>query len=99
MTRDPGSDGPYGGTSAQNTDTAWLNDFTKVDAKLDAMVDYAKMLSSVAQDLLTHRQRITSQMTELLQQGAFGGGFPEIKFAQVLHGQNLSEFTQYLQKL
>jgi len=98
MTRDPGPDGPYGGTSARNTDTTWLDDFTKVDAKLDGLVDYAKTLSGVAQDLLTHRMRVNSQMTEVLQ-SAFAGGFPELRFAQVLHGQNLGEFTQYLQKL
>jgi len=98
MTRDPGDSGPYGGTSAQNTDPAWLNDFTKVDAKLDSIVEYSRTVWSIAQDLNTHRTRVSTQMGELLQ-SAFAGGFPEIKFAGVLHGQNLAEFAQYLQKL
>jgi hypothetical protein len=99
MGLDPGSAGPYGATSAQNTGIDWLKDFTKVDAKLDAMVDYAVTMSSIATDLMIHRIRLSSQINELLQENAFGGGFPELRFAQVLHGQNLAEFTQYLQKL
>ncbi len=99
MTRDPGDTGPYGATSAQNTTTDWLSDFTPVSAKLAGMADYAKALSDISMNLMSHRTRLIEQMNEVLAAGAFAGGFPEVTYASHLHQQNMSEFSQYIQRL
>jgi hypothetical protein len=98
MTRDQGDSGPYGATTAQNTTTDWLSDFKPVEAKLAGMVDYAKALSIISMNLMSHRTRLIEQMQALVMD-AFMGGFPEVKYAAVLHQQNMAEFSQYIQRL
>jgi hypothetical protein len=98
MTRDQGDTGPYGASSAQNTTTDWLSDFKPVEAKLSGMVDYAKALNTIAMNLMSHQTRVIEQMGRLTTD-AFQGGFPEVNYAATLHGQNMSEFNQYLQNL
>jgi hypothetical protein len=100
MTRDGGGDGgPYEYATEQNTSMDWLNDLKPVQAKLNDMHDYAKALSTIATNLQTHRMRVIQQIGDMVEGGAFGGGFPEVDYAGQLHGQNLSEFNQYLQNL
>jgi hypothetical protein len=99
MTRDAGDTGPYGATSAQNTSTDWLSDFTPVKAKLAGMADYATALNDISMNLISHQTRLLGQMRQVLTAGAFSGGFPEVTYASVLHQQNMVEFSQYLQRL
>ncbi len=100
MTHDDDRDnGPYQSDTDQNTSKAWLGDFTKIDAKLSGMSDYAKALMTISDNLQTHRIRVTQQIGSVLTDGAFLGGFPEVSYAATLHGQNFSEFNQYLQNL
>ncbi|HEY1486199.1 MAG TPA: hypothetical protein VGF84_08840, partial [Micromonosporaceae bacterium] len=98
MSREPDDPGPYGRESAQNTSTAWLDDFTPVQAKLSGMVDYAHALNTISTNLMHHRMRLLQQIEQIMPD-AFAGGFPEVKYAYELHKQNLSEFNTYLQSL
>jgi hypothetical protein len=90
--------GPYAGETVQNTSTDWLDDL-KVDAKLDGMIDYAKALSDITLGLQFHVTRVTGQMRTIIEDKAFGGGFPEITYGGTLHEQNFYEFQLYLQNL
>jgi hypothetical protein len=90
-----GGGGPYQSATDKNTSATWLDDAKPVDVHLHGMVDYAKNVETVKDNLSSHRQRVSGDMGNAVP-GAFAGGFPEIAYAASLHGQNLAEFQQYL---
>jgi hypothetical protein len=49
----------------------------------------------VADNLNNYNMRVVGQMTEVISDGAFEGGFPEITYAARQHGQNLAEFGKF----
>lgn len=97
MSTDPpvGSSDPYSDATTQNTDLSWLDDCKPVDVDLHSMVDYAKNMVIVADNLKDHQPRVLDQMRSLVED-AFQGGFPEISVIAHTHGSNMAEFTQYL---
>jgi hypothetical protein len=94
-----GGGGPYQNATDQNTSRTWLDDIAPIDVNLHGMGDFAKNLITVSNDLFSHQQHVMGQISSILEENAFAGGFPEVNYAAKLHSQNLSEFAQYLSGL
>lgn len=88
---------PYSQVTQLNESGDWLT-LKPVDTDLGSMLDYAKTVNTIAGSLSDRQSRLVQQIIAIAQD-AFLGGFPEIGYAGTLHGQNLSELSQYLQQL
>jgi hypothetical protein len=67
-----------------------------VDVHIHGLVDYAKSMVTVSDNLKNHQGRVTDQLSSL-PQDAFGrSALPEAAYTLTLCMQNLGEFTSYL---
>jgi hypothetical protein len=74
----------------------WMADETKpVDLNLHGMVDYAKSMVTISENLNTLQGRAFSQIRALVKP-SFPPGLAEVNLASAHHGQNLEEFGKYI---
>jgi hypothetical protein len=91
-------DNPYGEQTAANTSTTWLDDQKKVDLDLDGLVEFAKNLITIKDNLDSHTGYL-SLLGELPMDAWDGTVLGEAAYVQQEMLANYGELRQYLSYL